>query len=542
MEQPNSSIENASNVRYEKNNFPVLAHRRFLWVSFFVGFSMLEYGFDSGEISAFQAMLGFLQVFGYKDPKVPTGWNIESTPQQIITSFVLLGSFIASILSGVFSRFLGRRHCVMVGMLFLIIGVTVQIVTTNLGPLYFGRLMTGLANGLIMNFTFVYIAEMAPAHLRGVAYALAAGWVTLGSAIGYVITNATQNIMSRLAYQIPLYTLYLLPVVMTVGLFLLPESPKTCSKRWLLLNGKPKEALKSLTWIRNDACDRYELLREYEEMKLNVEREISDRANVNFLDPFSRRHIRRTLISVGVGLVNPAVAGMFIMAFMTYFLEMVGVEDPFKWGVMVQFIGYFAQVLSYPFIAIFGRRTMLLIGAGICGLAMLILGILFQAPNITDMAARAKGVIFVITLWQFGFNFGVVGLVYMVSGEIPAQSLRAYTAGLSIGIGFIFAWLTAFTAPYFINPSELNWGGKYGFIWFGSCVVTMLFIIFFVPEVRGRSLEEIEEMFDKGVPAWKFQTYVCEGMEQAKKAAEQDVIDEEAKEAHAEHIESASRP
>lgn len=67
----------------------------------------------------------------------------------------------------------------------------------------------------------------------------------------------------------------------------------------------------------------------------------------------------------------------------------------------------------------------------------------------------------------------------------------------------------------------------------------MLFIVFFVPEVRGRTLEEIEEMFDKGVPAWEFQTYVCEGAEQARKEAEQDFIHEEAKEAGAEHIEEA---
>ena len=105
---------------------------------------------------------------------------------------------------------------------------------------------------------------------------------------------------------------------------------------------------------------------------------------------------------------------------------------------------------------------MLLIGTGICGLSMLVLGIIFQAPSVVSTAARANGVIFVISLWQFGFNFAIVGLVYMVSGEIPAQNLRAYTAGLSTGTGFIFAWLTAYTAPYFINPAELNWGGKYG--------------------------------------------------------------------------------
>lgn len=113
---------------------------------------------------------------------------------------MLLGSFISSLLAGIFSRFLGRRHCVMIGMVFLIIGITVQVVTTSLGVLYFGRLATGLGNGLIMNFTFIYIAEMSPAHLRGVAYALGAGWVTLGSSIGSVsiisliITSKTPDI------------------------------------------------------------------------------------------------------------------------------------------------------------------------------------------------------------------------------------------------------------------------------------------------------------------------------------------------------------
>lgn len=79
-----------------------------------------------------------------------------------------------------------------------------------------------------------------------------------------------------------------------------------------------------------------------------------------------------------------------------------------------------------------------------------------------------------------------------------------------------------------------------GFIWFGSTVVTMLFIIFFVPEVRGRSLEEIEEMFDKGVPAWKFQSYVCENVEQARRDADETLAREEAKGIESEHVEVVS--
>lgn len=108
---------------------------------------------------------------------------------------------------------------------------------------------------------------------------------------------------------------------------------------------------------------------------------------------------------------------------------------------------------------------MLLMGSGICAVSMLIQGIIFQAPSVVDLVARSKGVVFLMSLYMFGFNFGVVGPVYLVSGEIPAQNLRAYTAGLSSGTGFIFAWLTAFTAPYFVNPAILNWGGKYGTFW-----------------------------------------------------------------------------
>lgn len=50
------------------------AHLRFLWVTGLVGCGLLEYGFDQGIIGSFQAMKGFLMVFGYEDPRVPTGW------------------------------------------------------------------------------------------------------------------------------------------------------------------------------------------------------------------------------------------------------------------------------------------------------------------------------------------------------------------------------------------------------------------------------------------------------------------------------------
>lgn len=73
------------------------------------------------------------------------------------------------------------------------------------------------------------------------------------------------------------------------------------------------------------------------------------------------------------------------------------------------------------------------------------------------------------------------------------------------------AWLATFTAPYFINPAALGWGPKYGYIWVPSALIAAVFVFWFLPETKGRSLEEIDEMFEAHVPSRKFRTYVCTG-------------------------------
>lgn len=83
---------------------------------------------------------------------------------------------------------------------------------------------------------------------------------------------------------------------------------------------------------------------------------------------------------------------------------------------------------------------------------------------------------------------------WLTGGEMPSQRLRSYTFGLAAAIGFFMAWLTQFTAPYFINPIALNWGPRYGYIWFPSATVTAVWVYFFLPEAKGRKLEEVDEM------------------------------------------------
>lgn len=88
--------------------------------------------------------------------------------------------------------------------------------------------------------------------------------------------------------------------------------------------------------------------------------------------------------------------------------------------------------------------------------------------------------------------------------------------GLAAAVSFVFGWICAFTTPYFINKANLNWGPKYGYIWFVSGLIVTAFVYFMLPEVRGRTLEEIDEIFRNKVPARDFEKYLCVEIEEAR--------------------------
>lgn len=100
----------------------------------------------------------------------------------------------------------------------------------------------------------------------------------------------------------------------------------------------------------------------------------------------------------------------------------------------------------------------------------------------------------------------IASYAWLAGGEIPSQRLRSHTFGLAAAVGFFFAWLTTFTAPYFINPQSLNWGPRYGYIWLPSCIIAAVWVYFFLPEVKGRTLEEIDEMVrtKMRMPSWGY--------------------------------------
>jgi SP family sugar:H+ symporter-like MFS transporter len=152
--------------------------------------------------------------------------------------------------------------------------------------------------------------------------------------------------------------------------------------------------------------------------------------------------------------------------------------------------------------------------------------------NIAIVSDEIQAIIGLSVVYICGYNGMIAAYAWLSGGEIPSQRLRSYTFGIASAVAFAGAWLATFTAPYFINPDALNWGPEYGtypyhltfmcesnarkgWIWGPSCFLTAIWVYFYLPEIKNRTLEEIDEMFEARLKARQFRKYVCVGRQDA---------------------------
>lgn len=431
----------------------------------------------------------------------------QHTFQQLLSSFLTLGAFLSTLFAGPFSHHYGRRPALLLACFLTALGTAIQIGTSSKAALYVGRIVLGIGNGFLVTFSNIYCAEVAPPHLRGVMVALFSEWVCIGSIIGAVTTNETQAWLSKASWRVPLGILFVVPVVLSAGVWwMVPESP-----RWEVARGRYAEGRRALERLRDvspedkEGLERLEV--EWVEMIRGIEEEKKLAKTVGPLDMFRGSDLRRTLLCFGVIATQTGSGAWFYISYSTYFMVVSGlpVDLSFEYMIMGTCIGFIGvNVGMYLMRYVMGRRTIMTTGAVIQGMFML--GMAISATTEAGTRRARDSLIACSALFNFAYNAFVGIASYPVATELVSTRLRSYTVGAAISLGYFLAWLTSFCSPYFINPENMNWGAKYGYIWAGSNFCCALFFFFFLPELKGRALEEIDELFERRVGAWKFKS------------------------------------
>ncbi|KAI3337506.1 MFS transporter [Xylariaceae sp. AK1471] len=493
----------------------VRSHTKCLLICFIATISTFQYGLDYALVGGFLSMPGFLRVYGYYDMRLGS-WNIDPTVQQLVSSLMTIGTLISSLLVGPFSSRFGRKAGLWAASLLNFIATAIMLGTISVGALYFARLLLGISVGWFLTFSQLYVHEVAPAHLRGVTFAVYQCQLSIGSIVGATVDYSTHEIQSRRSYQIPLAIFFVAPAIQTIALFFFPDSP-----RWLAVQGREDEAETALRRLRNPQIKETELLAEFNEIKESTREQVEMNKKALFLEMWRGTNLRRTLLSIAVVCFHSANGSSWVNIYTTYYLEIAGVSNPFGFSILITGLGLLAAIVSSLFIRYIDRRTIMVVGASICGISQLAQAIVWTVSP----GSVAAGTVVVAFNGLFVFFYVAYSpYAWLLGGEYPNSALRGYCFGFATAVNFLGNFLGTLTAPYFINPASLGWGPKYGYIWFASNFIVAVFAYLFLPETRDRTLEEIHEMFENKVPAQKFKTYVCVGVESYAAAVEKEDI------------------
>lgn len=155
--------------------------------------------------------------------------------------------------------------------------------------------------------------------------------------------------------------------------------------------------------------------------------------------------------------------------------------------------GIAGSLSSFFLIKYVSRRVILIVGTVTQSVCMFIFAIVGVATPGTNAAAKCLVAFVCIFTFSYGASWGPVSFVLV--GELPSTKLRSKTVALATSIGWVLNVLISVGMPYLLNATYINLGTKIGFIFGATELLSLVFVVFFLPETKDRTLEEIDEMF-----------------------------------------------
>src|ERR1700710_1124240 len=135
---------------------------------------------------------------------------------------MILGAFVSSGGAGPIAKYLGRKPSIWIAALLCVLSNVIMMTSTAIGAIYFARFLIGIANGMLMTFSQLYLQECAPARYRGFVLGLFQTWTSIRSLVGTVIDNFTVKLEGKDQYIVSLAIIYIVPGLLSVGLLFIP--------------------------------------------------------------------------------------------------------------------------------------------------------------------------------------------------------------------------------------------------------------------------------------------------------------------------------
>ncbi len=407
---------------------------------------------------------------------------LDSLQEGWAVSVVLIGCMFGAGLAGPASDRIGRRRFMLISAVLFLVSAVGCAVAGTMSEFVVFRFVGGLGIGSAAVLSPLYIAEIAPAKVRGALVSVNQMAIVTGILLAYFVNWALASSgPSNWRYM---YGAGAVPSVLFF-LFLLrvPESP-----RWLVKKGREEEARRVLA--RSDTAEA--AAREIREIGETLALETG-----SFGELF-RPGFRRPLMIAIVLAVFQQITGInAILYYAPRIFESAGFARMSALGqsALVGAVNMLFTVVAILLADRVGRRPLLLIATGGMGVSLLLLGAAFRYQFLPPSA-----LLFVIMLYIAFFASAMGPLVWVVMAEIFPIRMR----GAAMGIATLLLWLADFvvTLTFPIISDKLSSSTAF-WIYAAMCACDLVFMLFFLPETKGRSLEEIERRWLKAAESPK---------------------------------------
>ncbi|KAJ3019999.1 Plasma membrane low glucose sensor [Thoreauomyces humboldtii] len=481
-------------------------------ICIFVSFGGFLYGYDTGLISGIQEMSAFINDFG------PGGGQpLKSSVRSVIVSILSIGTFFGALTAGYLADRVGRRYAIMVSCCVFSVGVALQTASHSLGLLLPGRVVAGFGVGLLSDLIPLYQAEAAPKHLRGTLVSTYQLAITIGILAAFGVNQGCQNISGRTSYRVPIALQFVFAAVLFFGMIVLPESP-----RYLLKEGRPEQARSALSRLRGRPPQDTVIVDEMVELEEALAFEASLGVNeATYADCFRGNSNRRTQIGIWIQCFQQLTGVNAIFYFGPTFFRQAGISQAYLTSTITGVVNVVSTFPALYLVERIGRRQLLLMGSAIMFIGQIVvasIGTAYPAKldNTTGAVISANGpagvaLIVFTCIFIYGFASSWGPGAWVVTTEVFPIRIRSKGVSLSTASNWFWNFILAFCTPYVVDHDKGNLGPKISFIWAFFVFVGGVFVYFFVPETKGLALEDVDELFDSGIPARHSAGYIVKG-------------------------------
>ncbi|PNP86641.1 hypothetical protein FNYG_00031 [Fusarium nygamai] len=499
-------------------------------LSMFASLGGFLFGYDQGVVSGVLTMESFAADF----PRI----YLDSGFKGWFVSTLLLCAWFGSLINGPIADYIGRKGSILLAVVVFTIGSAFQAGADSIPMLFAGRAVAGLSVGMLTMIVPMYMSEVSSPGIRGTLVVLQQLSITLGILVSYWLEYGTQYIgghrcapdipysggtsdkptfdprhdvgpdgctgQSEAAWRVP-FALQIFPaLVLGIGMIFFPESP-----RFYLMRHKEDKALAALAQLRQVHVDSESIRPEYLAIKTEVLFDESVSAEKfpgkKGVSLFAAQHV--ALVSTWPAFKRLAIGCciMFFQQFMgcnaiiyyapTMFAQL-GLSGNTSGLLATGVYGIVNTLSTLPALFLIdklGRRPLLMCGAAGTFISLVIVGGIiggFGSALADNKAAGWVGIVF-IYIYDVNFSFSFAPIGWVLPSEIFNLGNRSKAMAITTSATWMCNFIIGLVTPDML--ANLGWGT---YIFFAAfCLLAFLFTYFFVPETRGKSLEDMDLVF-----------------------------------------------